>query len=389
MELNALIEQTQTAFARRYGRAPKWMAAAPGRVNLIGEHTDYNDGYVFPMALERYTIAAAAPRSDEVFHCESEEQKEPVEVRLNQRFQPLPRGSWGNYPLGVVAGFRERALPVPGMDVLVHSSVPLGGGLSSSAALEVAIATLLEAACGVPLDPVEKALLCQRAEHAYAGMPCGIMDQFIAVLAQRDHALLLDCRSRSYEQVPMRDPGVSVLIINTQVKHALTGSEYPTRRRQCESAAAALGVPALRDVTPAQLTLARDRLDPVVYRRARHVVGEIERTLQAAEAMRQGDWERAGQLMYASHASLRDDYEVSCRELDVVVEAARAIGVEGGVFGCRMTGGGFGGCAVALVRTEAVPAVQARLEAEYQRQTGIRPALFVTRPGRGAWVIRG
>lgn len=387
MELDALIEQTRTDFVRRYGRAPRWVAAAPGRVNLIGEHTDYNDGFVFPMALERYTIAAASPRSDDVFHCESREEKEPVRVNLKQAVRPLPQGSWGNYPLGVLAGFLARGLAVPAMDVWVHSTVPLGGGLSSSAALEVAMATLLEAASGVPLDPVEKALLCQRAEHTYAGMPCGIMDQFIAVLAQPDHALLLDCRSRTYEQIPMRDPGVSVLIINTQVKHALTGSEYPTRRRQCETAAAVLGVPALRDVTPAQLDGARDRLDPVVYRRARHVVGEIERTLQAAEAMRRGDWVRAGALMYASHASLRDDYEVSCRELDVVVEAARAIGVEGGVFGCRMTGGGFGGCAVALVRTEAVSEVRARLEAEYQRQTGIRPVIFVTRPGRGAWVI--
>ena len=389
MELNldTLIDQTRKAFVQRYGRAPVWMAAAPGRVNLIGEHTDYNDGYVFPMALERYTVAAGAPRSDLRVCVQSLEGSEPVEVSLDQPLQPRARGFWGNYPLGVLAGFVDRGVPVRGLDVLVHSSVPLGGGLSSSAALEVAVATLLEAAWGVRLDPVEKALLCQRAEHTYAGMPCGIMDQFIAVLARPEHALLLDCRSRQYEHVPFRDPAVSVLVIDTRVKHALTGSEYPTRRRQCEMAAAALGVPALRDVTLAQLTEARPRLDSVVYRRARHVVGEIERTLEAAAAMRQGDWVRAGRLMYASHDSLREDYEVSCRELDIVVEAARSIGVAGGLYGCRMTGGGFGGCAVALVRTEAVDEVQSRIQAEYQRLTGIQPTLFVTRPGRGAWVV--
>lgn len=387
MQLERLITEGRTAFEQRYGRTPDWIAAAPGRVNLIGEHTDYNDGFVFPMALERYTVAFGASRPDRRVHLASLAEPETHEVALDQPLVPRPKGSWVNYPMGVLAGFLESGSRISGMDVLVHSCVPLGGGLSSSAALEVAVATLLEAATGVRLDPVEKALLCQRAEHRFAGMPCGIMDQFIAVLGQPDHALLLDCRSYRFEQVPMRDPNVTVLIINTRVKHALTGSEYPTRRRQCEEAARVLGVPALRDATPVQLESARSRLDPVVYRRARHVIGEIARTLEAAEAFRKGDWRRAGKLMYASHASLRDDYEVSCRELDVVVETAHNLGIDAGVYGCRMTGGGFGGCAVALVQTGAVAEVQARLRIEYQRRTGIEPGVFVSRPGRGTWIV--
>lgn len=387
MHWDQLLAEANAAFQARYGSRPRWMAVAPGRVNLIGEHTDYNDGFVFPMALERYTVALGAPRPDDRIQIASLEAAPLVDVAAHGPLEPGPRGFWGNYSLGVLAGFRERVQRLPGMNVLVHSSVPLGGGLSSSAALEVAMATLLEAALGVRLDPVEKALLCQQAEHRFAGMPCGIMDQFIAVLGRANHALLLDCRSRWYEHVPMEDPNVSVLIINTQVKHELTGSEYPTRRKQCETAAAALGVPSLRDATREQLEGARSRLDPVVYRRARHVIGEIERTLQAAEAFRQGDWVRAGQLMYASHASLRDDYEVSCQELDLVVELAQQLGLEAGVYGCRMTGGGFGGCAVALVRTDAVAAVQTHIHDAYKRRTGIEPMLFVSRPGEGARIV--
>ncbi|MCS7089866.1 MAG: galactokinase [Verrucomicrobiota bacterium] len=389
MQLEYLLAEARTAFEQHYGQAPRWIAGAPGRVNLIGEHTDYNDGYVFPMALERYTVVLGVPRHDPRVRIISLADPHPLEVSLDKPLEPRSKGFWGNYPLGVMAGFLERGYRVPGLNLLIHSSVPLGGGVSSSAALEVAMATLLEAAMAVRLEPVEKALLCQQAEHRYAGMPCGIMDQFIAVLAQPGHALLLDCRSRCFQQVPMLDSDVTVLVINTQVRHTLTGSEYPTRRRQCEEAARIMKLPALRDATLADLESARSRLDPTVYRRARHVIGEIQRTLEAAEAFRDGNWLRAGELMYASHASLRDDYEVSCRELDVVVEAARAIGPDAGVYGCRMTGGGFGGCAVALVRTAAVSEVQQRLARAYWQQTGREAVMFVSRPGRGAWVIHG
>jgi galactokinase len=255
--------------------------------------------------------------------------------------------------------------------------------------LEVATATLLEAMTGKKLDPVEKALLCQKAEHEYAGMPCGIMDQFISVMGKENHLLLLDCRSCKPELVPMTDPSVAVLIINTNVKHELTGSEYPTRRKQCTQAAKALGVPSLRDATPVMLEEAKSKMPEVVYRRARHVIGEIERTTHAAEGVRASNWPTVGQLMYASHRSLKDDYEVSCAELDAVVDIAQSIGPKGGVIGCRMTGGGFGGCAVALVRTNSVDSISKKLGAEYKKKTGIEATMFVSRPGKGATVIKG
>src|SRR5208282_2782898 len=242
---------------------------------------------------------------------------------------------------------------------------------------------------GKKLDPVEKALLCQNAEHEYAGMPCGIMDQFISILGRENRVLLLDCRSRKPELVPMTDPSVAVLIINTNVKHELTGSEYPTRRKQCETAAKILGVPSLRDATADLLEGARGKMDKVIFQRARHVIGEIERTVHAAEGVRASNWPTVGQLMYASHASLRDDYEVSCPELDAVVEIAERIGVKGGVFGCRMTGGGFGGCAVALVKAGAVEAISQTIAASYKSRTGIDAIIFSSRPASGATIIKG
>jgi galactokinase len=293
-----------------------------------------------------------------------------------------------NYPAGVVAGFIARGLNPGSFDALIHSNVPLGAGLSSSAALEVATATLLEAITDRKLDPVEKALLCQKAEHDFAGMPCGIMDQFISVMGRENHVLLLDCRSLKPELVPMTDPSVAVLIVNTNVKHELTGSEYPARRKQCETAATILGVPSLRDATPDAFEFAKGKMDKVVFRRARHVIGETGRTVHAAEGIRASNWPAVGRLLYASHASLRDDYEVGCHELDAVVEIAEAIGIKGGVYGCRMTGGGFGGCAVALVKSDAVDAISQKIAAGYKKKTGIEATMFVSRPAAGATVIK-
>jgi len=375
-------------FAKAFGGQPKWIAAAPGRVNIIGEHTDYNDGFVLPMAIERYTVIAAAPNGSSKIQLQSTSGKGVAIIHLDHPLKPERTGDWVNYPMGVVAGFLARGSRPAGFDAFIHSTVPLGSGLSSSAALEVATATLLEVITGKTVDGVDKALLCQKAEHEYAGMPCGIMDQFISALGKKDHLLLLDCRSRETQLVPFTDPEVSVLIVNSNVKHELTGSEYPTRRKQCETAAAALGLPSLREATMSRLEAAKGKMDEVVFRRARHVIGEINRTTDAAAAIRAGDWSKAGSLMYASHESLRDDYEVSCKELDVIVEIARSIGPDGGVIGCRMTGGGFGGCAVALVKTSAVRTISSRLEAEYTEQTGITPSLFVSRPAEGALVIQ-
>jgi len=387
MTLNELTDHVSQLFAKTFGRPPRWIVAAPGRVNVIGEHTDYNDGFVLPMAIEFYTVMAADLSSSSSSSFFDTLFKETAQIEVSQ---PVLRGDpkWSNYIRGVIAGFQQRGEKIPALDVLVHSTVPLGGGLSSSAALEVSTATLLETAIGKKVDPVEKALLCQKAEHEFAGMPCGIMDQFISVMGRKNHLLLLDCRSRRTELVPLDDPSVAVLIMNTNVKHELTGSEYPTRRRQCEAAAKILGVPSLRDATADALEAAKGKMDPVVYRRARHVIGEIERTVHAAEGVRASNWPTVGQLMYASHYSLRDDYQVSCPELDAVVEIAKAIGVTGGVYGCRMTGGGFGGCCVALVKADAVEAISKKIAADYKKKIGIEPTIFVSRPAAGATVIK-
>ena len=388
MTLNELARQTAVQFQQTFHREPHWIAAAPGRVNVIGEHTDYNDGFVLPMAIDRYTVIAAAPNGSSQVTLHSGAAQSPASLDLAQPLKPGPKGYWANYPVGVIAGFVARGLKPAGFDAVISSTVPLGGGLSSSAALEVAAATLLEVITGQKLDPVEKALLCQKAEHDYAGMPCGIMDQFISVMGKENHLLLLDCRSRQPELVPMTDPSVALLITNTNVKHELTGGGYAQRRAQCEQAAKTLGVPSLRDATEDMLLQARGRMDETVFRRARHVIGEIKRTVLAAREVRASNWPVAGQLMYASHASLRDDYQVSCDELDVVVDIGRAIGPQGGVLGCRMTGGGFGGCAVALVRADHVDAISKRVAAEYEQRAKIKPTLFVSRPAAGALVLK-
>jgi len=390
MSLKELGKSVADQFAKIYGHPPRWLAAAPGRVNVIGEHTDYNDGFVFPMAIDRYTVIAAAPsaQGSKNIQLRSTVGDATVSIDLSQPLNPAKKGTWYNYPLGVIAGFQGRGITPGGFDALIHSTVPLGGGLSSSAALEVSTATLLEAITHTSLDPVDKALLCQKAEHEYAGMPCGIMDQFISVMGRQDHLLLLDCRSRKTELVPMNDSSVELLITNTNVKHELTGGEYAKRRAQCEAAAKVLGVPSLRDADAEKLERAQERLDPIVYRRARHVISEIERTLHAAEGVRASNWPTVGQLMYASHASLRDDYEVSCPELDALVEIALAIGAKGGMHGCRMTGGGFGGCTVALVQADEVAAISERLATEYEKKTRIKPTLFTSRPAAGATVLQ-
>jgi galactokinase len=391
MTLTELGRYVTEQFANTYHQPPKWIAAAPGRVNVIGEHTDYNDGFVFPMAIDRYTVIAAAPLEGKTnrIQLRSTSGEGVAEIDLAQTLHPAKKGTWYNYPLGVIAGFQSRGIKLPAFQALIHSTVPLGGGLSSSAALEVATATLIETITGQKLDPVEKALLSQKAEHEYAGMPCGIMDQFISVMGKKDHLLLLDCRSRKTELIPMTDPSIELLITNTNVKHELTGGEYAKRRSQCEEAARVLQVKSLRDADASMLEAAKPKMDETVFRRARHVISEIERTVHAAEGVRASNWPTVGQLMYASHFSLRDDYEVSCPELDTVVDIAESIGATGGVYGCRMTGGGFGGCTVALVQSDKVKSISDRIGAEYERRTRIKPTIFVSRPAAGATVIKG
>ncbi len=388
--LQKLAADTANQFTKTYGRPPRWIVAAPGRVNLIGEHTDYNDGFVLPTAIERYAVMAADKAADgkSVIEIRDVCGVEPAIIDLSVPLKPgTPK--WSNYPRGVVAGFLKRDFNPGGLDVLLTSTVPLGSGLSSSASLEVCTATLVEAVTGRIIPPVEKALLCQKAEHEFAGVPCGIMDQFISVMGQQNNLLLLDCRSHQTELVPMNDPAVSLLITNTNVKHELANGEYAQRRAQCEAAVKILGVSSLRDATPEILENAKAKMDDVVLRRARHVIGEIERTVHAAEGLKASNWPGVGQLMYASHGSLRDDYEVSCKELDAVVEIAESIGIKGGIFGCRMTGGGFGGCTIALVKTEQIEGISAKLAADYKAKTGIEATIFVTRPAAGATVVKG
>jgi galactokinase len=386
--LSKLAADTSRQFAKLWGAAPRWVVAAPGRVNLIGEHVDYNDGFVLPMAIDRYTVIAAGDAAGEQATVRSVAADDEAVIPLAEPRRHPERGHWSNYVAGVLAGCVARNLRTGGFNALVGSDVPVGGGLSSSAALEVATATLVEAMTGTALEPEAKALLCQRAEHEFAGVPCGIMDQFASVMCRADHLMLLDCRSQQVEQIPFTDPAVTVLITNSNVKHELAGGEYAERRGQCEAAARALGVVSLRDATPEQLAAARDRLAPAEYQRARHVIGEIVRTADAADAIRAGDWPRVGTLMYQSHESLRDNYEVSCRELDLLVDLAREIGPAGGVFGSRMTGGGFGGSTVSLVQTAKVREVAQRITDGYRRQTGIEPSVLTSRPAAGAQVIQ-
>lgn len=387
--LAAQAAEVRRAFAERYGRPPQWLAAAPGRVNLIGEHTDYNGGFVFPLAIERYTLVAGArPEGDDgvdrvrVHSTGLDATSEFLTTNLQR-----DRRDWTSYVRGVFAGFLERRPDVGPLDLLIDSRVPVGGGLSSSAALEVATATLLEAVADVRLEPVAKARLCQRAEHEYAGVPCGIMDQFSSTLGAAGMLLLIDCRSETAELVPLDDPDVAVLVINSNVKHELTGGEYAERRAQCEAAAQALGVGLLREATSAQVAASTAQLPPPLLQRARHVVGENERTQAAAAALRARDWTEVGRLMYASHASLRDDYEVSCPELDALVELAAETGLAGGVYGARMTGGGFGGCTVTLVDAARQREIADRITAAYEQRTGIAATPFVTKPAQGAHLL--
>lgn len=388
--LQNLAADTANLFVKTFGRPARWIVAAPGRVNVIGEHTDYNDGFVLPTAIERYAVMAAdkAPEGGKTIQIQDASGAQAAFIDTSA---PVTCGApkWSNYARGVIAGMMERGLNPGGLDVLLNSTVPLGGGLSSSASLEVCTATLLEAVTGRTMVPVEKALLCQKAEHEFAGVPCGIMDQFISVMGRQNNLLLLDCRSRETQLAPMNDPAVSLLIANTNVKHELANGEYAHRRAQCEAACRALGVASLRDASPDALAQAKEQMEDTVFRRARHVIGEIERTVHAAEAVCAANWPAVGQLMYASHESLRDDYEVSCKELDAAVEIAEVIGVKNGVFGCRMTGGGFGGCVVALVKTELVQSISETLGGEYKKKTGIEATIFTTRPAAGATILKG
>jgi galactokinase len=370
-------------FERMYGTRAR-IFRAPARVNLIGEHTDYNDGFVMPAAIGLYTWAAVAPRDDRKLHIYSRQFGEDVELDLEALAGP-PRHHWSDYVRGVAAVLQAAGYRLRGADLILHGEVPLGAGLSSSAALEVSFALALADVAGLEVPRMDLARLCQRAENEYSGARCGIMDQFTSCFGQADHALLLDCRSLAY--VPVLLPrDVRLVLCNTMVRHEIAGGEYNRRRSACEQGVAGLRqflphIRALRDVTAQELAAHRNALGETVYRRCRHVVTENERVLKAAAALANHDLARFGQLMYESHHSLDTDYEVSCEELNLMVDLAR--GAEG-VFGARMTGGGFGGCTVNLVRDDAVAQFESHISAGYQKATGQAPAVYVCAAAEGA-----
>ena len=387
--VNTLAENVCQEYRSKFGGRPSVVTAAPGRVNVIGEHIDYNDGFVLPMAIDRYVVMAASRRSGEG-NCElrlhSVNLKEDALLSLNVKSSPQSEG-WARYIEGVVAGFMDRGFDVPPMDIVLKSNIPIGGGLSSSAALEVATATLFESLIDHKLDLTDKALLCQQAEHRFAGVPCGIMDQFASVFGRKGELMLIDCQSQRIEPVPLACEDITLLICNSNVQHQLSGGEYATRRTQCDVALCKLGHPSWRDVTLQTLLRDQSKLTEIEMRRSRHVVSEICRTQRAAHAMHQNDWNTVGHLMYESHTSLRDDFEVSCVELDLLVDLTRELGESAGVFGSRMTGGGFGGCTVTLLHTENVAEVSAHIVNQYEKKTGIKPSSFTSRPARGAYTI--
>ncbi|HJZ64785.1 MAG TPA: galactokinase [Candidatus Acidoferrum sp.] len=377
------VARVTKIFAQHFGGSPR-IFRAPGRVNLIGEHTDYNDGFALPAAIDLYTWVAISPRNDPTLHIFSANLKESAEIDLNAK-NPKPKRHWSDYIGGVALMLQNAGIPLRGADVAIHSDVPCGSGLSSSAALEVSTASAFLANSGNSLEKLEISKLCQRAENEFVGARTGMMDQFAACFGKAGHALLLDCRTLTGSPVPI-PPELSLVICNTMVKHEHSGGEYNARRAQCEEGVRLLKrwypqISALRDVTLSQLLQHESDFPPQTLRRCKHVISEDEGVLDFAEAMRQNNFAEAGKFMAQSHASLRDDFEVSCRELDVMVELAQEIE---GVIGARMTGGGFGGCTINLVARESVEEFRVAIAAGYKSATGIAPDIMVCAAGEGA-----
>jgi galactokinase len=371
-------------FRQLYGKEPR-LFYAPGRVNLIGEHTDYNEGFVLPMAIDKGTTAAIAARSDRILRVTSLNLAASIEFTIDQPGCGRS-GNWSDYVEGIVAALLAKGAPLVGADVALESDVSIGGGLSSSAALEMALGMALLSAANIPVEKLSLAQAGQVAEHCHVGIHSGIMDQFTSIFARKDHAILLDCRSLEARQIPLRLHEYKIVICDSRVRHALASSEYNQRRKDCESGVALLRdslkeILALRDVTSAQFETNCSLLPEPVKRRCRHVIRENERTLKAAEALAAGNVIEMGRLMSASHHSLRMDYEVSCSELDLLVELAEA---QPGVLGARMTGGGFGGCTVNLVERCRMDAFLNNVSRDYQIQTGILPGIFIAEASDGA-----
>ncbi|EPK7282626.1 galactokinase [Citrobacter farmeri] len=378
----SLKEKTQSLFAEIFGYPATHTIQAPGRVNLIGEHTDYNDGFVLPCAIDYQTVISCAARNDRLIRViAADYDNQTDEFSLDAPIVTHDSQQWANYVRGVVKHLLKRDSSFGGADLVISGNVPQGAGLSSSASLEVAVGTVFQQLYHLPLDGAQIALNGQEAENQFVGCNCGIMDQLISALGKKDHALLIDCRTLGTKAVSMPE-GVAIVIINSNFKRTLVGSEYNTRRQQCETGARFFQQPALRDVSLEAFNAVANELDPLVAKRVRHVLTENARTVEAASALEKGDLVRMGQLMAESHASMRDDFEITVPQIDTLVDIVKtAIGEKGGV---RMTGGGFGGCVVALIPETLVPAVQQAVAEQYEAKTGIKETFYVCKPSQGA-----
>ncbi|HSU99684.1 MAG TPA: galactokinase [Roseiarcus sp.] len=373
-------------FAFRFGRAPT-VSRAPGRVNLIGEHTDYNDGFVMPAALEFATLTATSPRPDRRLRVHSMIMDETREFDLGAPPRG-PSGDWSDYVVGVALMLEASGLTLTGADLIVWSDVPIGAGLSSSAALEVSVAHALITQSDLPFDPIRIAKICQRAENDFVGMRCGVMDQYIACCGSAGHALLIDCRSLASRHVAIA-PNLRLLIADSGVRHQHAGGEYNLRREACEEGVRLLSrhlgpIQALRDVTVKELEAKRRKLPELVYRRCRHIVTENARVLEAERALEAGDFAACGRAMNASHVSMQEDFEITCPEVDMLAGLAQTVE---GVYGSRMTGGGFGGCTVSLLEASAVDKASQILTDGYRIATGMDTEIFVCAPSDGAGLV--
>jgi galactokinase len=383
IDLQTINNTFSTIFKRK---VPTVIVRAPGRVNLIGEHTDYNDGFVFPMALDFQILTAARKRQDQLVRIHSVDYQKTVEIYLEKPIIFDAKERWSNYPRGVLAVLIEKGIRLAGMDLVFSGNIPQGSGLSSSAALEVSIALTLQSLNGFSMNGPDLARLCQRAENNFVGMNCGIMDQFISMMGRKDHALFLDCRTLEYRHIPLELDDYRILICHSGVKHSLVDSEYNKRRQECETGVAILSqkhpnIRALRDATLAELNALKNELNQTIYRRCRHVITENQRVLKSIESLKENDLVTFGKLMNESHDSLRDDYQVSCSEIDLLVDFARNFR---GVLGSRMTGGGFGGCTVTLIQKSFIPNFSQGIIEYYQEKTGIVPHVYISRPAAGA-----
>lgn len=373
-----LAEQFSSAF----GREPDGVWQAPGRINLIGEHTDYNEGFVLPFAIDKTARIAVGVRPDSTVRLLSTYGDQGMTTADTGQLEAQSAKGWTKYPLGVMWSLQQRGIDVPGLDLLLHSSVPLGAGLSSSHAIECAVISALNDITGAGLSPEDMVLATQRAENDFVGAPTGIMDQSASLRGSAGHAVFLDCRDQSVELVPFEAEaaGLVMLVIDTKVSHSHADGGYASRRASCELAAEVLGVKALRDVAPGDLEEASGLLDEVTFRRVRHIVTENDRVLQTVELLRRQGPSSIGPLLDASHVSMRDDFEISCPELDLAVETSRA----NGAIGARMTGGGFGGAAIALTPVAAERRVRTAVEQSFVRAGFTAPDIFTVTPAAGA-----